>query len=997
MYTNIKKVLIFTYFLFLTGTLIAQTGSIKGEVIDSHTGDPLPGATAYIKEHNLGAASNLDGEYFLNNVPVGTQSVTFNFLGYKELSLDVDIRTEEVIILNADLEFLTIQSEEIVITAQAQGQRAAINQQFSSNTITNVVSAEKMEQLPDANAAEALGRLPGISLKRSSGEADKIVIRGLSPKYNNVTIEGIKMASTSDFDRSVDLSLVQSELLSGVEVSKSLRPDMDADALGGTVNLRIAAAPDKRKMNLMVEGGYADLTGDIKNYKVMGGISDRFLDKKIGASLKITNELKQMPSHRFNAGYGGTFRNGDGILQFRTQNVSLVDRAQTRKRTNASLVLDYSSSWLDMKFFNTYSQKNDDVINRNNTFVFLVSDSPSNFTKRLNEEDWKTITRTHALQNRFSYGNSILDFNLSTTISERNMNDQSFPFIEINLPTLEPDWLIYQDPQKAFSEIGGPDSLSLEDTYLQSFILSNQKLTDESYDVRIDYEISYALSNNINGKLKFGGKYHQLDRKSDGTERYSDFQWGGSVARRQALLNQFPDITTDINSQRGISAHNFVDEGYNPGEFLYGRYQLGWGADIDMLTDLQDEYFTGSTDNKYYLSGSESYVRDYNATEKLSAAYMMTELNLGRKLMILPGIRYEKNETEYFAYHIKASSGLTGIAPNPDSITVNRSNEHWFPSINIKYKPTDFINIQGAVYKSTSRPSFRQISPMVIYPNTENRIQSNNPYLQPSNAWNYDLGLSIMDTKLGLFTVYAFYKEIKDLIFVMNNYIPSKKGSIVGGPEDLDERILGAEYYDDFYLTAKGSTNLPFNNPEKSTVKGLEFSWQTNLWYLPGILQGLVLDINYTLVDTRTAYPYFTEVTVGIDSSGFIPQPIKAQQYETKEGALEDQPGHIINIILGWDYKDFSARVSYRYQAGTLGSQDSRYSIRDQYYADFSLIDFMLKQKITNRISTYLNLTNIGNHIDDYYYSEQGPERPAMPTRSEYYGFRAQLGFKFNL
>jgi TonB-dependent receptor len=472
-------------------------------------------------------------------------------------------------------------------------------------------------------------------------------------------------------------------------------------------------------------------------------------------------------------------------------------------------------------------------------------------------------------------------------------------------------------------------------------------------------------------------------------------EWGGSVARRQRFLEIFPWVETDIGVQRGINAANFVDPGYDPGKFLNGRYDLTWGADIDLLTDVQSTLLD-SAGSSYYVRGIEDYERDYEATEKLMAGYTMIELNIGSKLMILPGIRYEQEETEYFAYHIKQGDNPTGIEPNPKAMTTDRKNQQWFPSINLKYKATSFLSIQGAAYKSTSRPDFRQISPLVIYPQTGQTITSNHPYLEPSSAWNYDLGVSIMKNKLGLFTVYGFYKDIKDLIFVMRGYKPSKKGLIVGGPDDLDDRILGAEYYDPSFLKKEGATDLPFNNTEKAQVFGLEFSWQTNFWYLPGLFKGLVLDVNYTIMKTQTKYPFFESVVVGMDSSGFVPVPIYGQEYNTRKGPMEDQPASIVNVILGWDYKGFSSRISYRYQAKTVESLDARYSIFDSYYDTFSLWDLMLNQKITKNISCYANLTNIGSHVDEYYFGKQ-TGKPALPTNSQLYGFRAQLGVKIDL
>jgi TonB-dependent receptor len=1003
MKTFTKFIFFVTLFVVIPGVLLAaETGTLKGVVVDSQTGDKLPGANIVIKQPFIGCSTNIDGQFVLNNVPAGASIITVSYLGYEEQEIKIEIAAGETKTIEIKLVVLSIMGDEVTITAQAQGQRAAINQQLASLTVSNVISSEKMEKLPDANAAEAIGRLPGVSLKRNNGEADKIVIRGLSPKYNNVTIEGVKMASTSDYDRSVDLSMVQSEMLSGVEISKSLRADMDADALGGTVNLKLAKAPDLRKIDFIVEGGYANLSNDFANYKATGGFSDRFFDKKLGVTLKASYEQKQMPSQRFNGGYSGAYWNFvskdnviiDSTLDVRTNSATLIDLEQERKRTNGSLIIDYHNDWWEISFFNLFSQKNDDVVSRDNQYSF--TGSQENFFLNVSSAEWRTKTRTHTLQNTFRFGSSKIDLNLSTTYADAKADYQNFPFVEINTYGLDQNWLVYRLPQDAIQKVGGPDSLQIKDSYLRSLNLGNQSLIDESYDAKLDYELSFSLFDNVSGKLKLGGKFHQLTRTSDGTAESAGFEWGGGVSKRQAFIAMYPWITTDINSQRGISAHNFVDEGYNPGEFLNGRYELGWTADIDLLKDLQNGFYGGPDDTKYTFSGVDSYQRDYEATEKLSAGYLMAELNIGKNLMLLPGLRYEKNNTEYSAYQIKTNSGQSGIEQNPKYVTTNRTNEQWFPSLNAKYKATDFFTLQGAVYKSTSRPSFREISPLVIYPTEGSYIQSNNPYLEPSTAWNYDLGFSVMNKKIGLFTVYGFYKEMSDLIFTMNQYYPWKKGEIVGGPADLNSRLLGAEYYDERYLLQNGYTNLPFNNTEKATVSGLELSWQTNFWYLPGALKALVLDVNYTILESKTRYPYFQSVIVGYDESGFFPEPIYAQKYETRSGSMQDQPESILNVILGWDYKGFSSRISYRYQSKTVESLDARYSVFDSYYDTFSLVDIMLNQKITKYISCFANVTNIGNHIDDYYYGSQ-EGRPALPTSGQFYGIRAQLGVRINL
>ena len=112
----------------------------------------------------------------------------------------------------------------------------------TSNTIVNVISKEKLQELPDQNAAESVGRLAGVSVYRDAGEGQRVTIRGISPRLNSITVNGERLPSTQEQDRSVDLSMISPEMLEGIELFKALRPDMDGDAVGGTVNFTIRKA-----------------------------------------------------------------------------------------------------------------------------------------------------------------------------------------------------------------------------------------------------------------------------------------------------------------------------------------------------------------------------------------------------------------------------------------------------------------------------------------------------------------------------------------------------------------------------------------------------------------------------------------------------------------------------------------------------------------------------------------------------------------------------------
>ncbi|RLD15116.1 TonB-dependent receptor, partial [candidate division KSB1 bacterium] len=229
----LKKIILGFAIAFLFQGFAMAGSVIKGTVKDSKTHEPLPGANVYLKGTTYGSATDLKGRYEIDNVPAGDYQLCVEYVGYQKVTFDIHVPANQVIKKDIYLKYMVIQGQEIVVTAQAEGQMAAINQQLTAKAIVNVVSSARIQEIPDDNAAESVGRLPGVSVLRSGGEGTKVVIRGLAPKYNSVKINGIKMASTDYSNRSVDLSMISPYMLDGIEVVKAVTPDMDADALGG--------------------------------------------------------------------------------------------------------------------------------------------------------------------------------------------------------------------------------------------------------------------------------------------------------------------------------------------------------------------------------------------------------------------------------------------------------------------------------------------------------------------------------------------------------------------------------------------------------------------------------------------------------------------------------------------------------------------------------------------------------------------------------------------
>lgn len=265
----------------------AAGSTITGTVRDSNTKDVLPGASVSLAGTSLGASTDIDGRYAIHNVSPGSYNLRATYVGYTPVLFAIHIEAGADLQQDLKLDAVGVQGETVVITAQAQGQNEAINQQLSNTNIVNTVSAARIQELPDANAAESIGRLPGVSILRSGGEGNEVVIRGLQPKYNNVTVDGVRMSSSNPNDRSADLSMISPNMLEGIEVSKTVSADQDADVLGGTVNFKLkepGAGYEEREglgVNLLAQGGYNGLSNapnKYDNYKFVGGVEGRFLE-----------------------------------------------------------------------------------------------------------------------------------------------------------------------------------------------------------------------------------------------------------------------------------------------------------------------------------------------------------------------------------------------------------------------------------------------------------------------------------------------------------------------------------------------------------------------------------------------------------------------------------------------------------------------------------------------------------------------------------------------
>lgn len=344
---NLSKISLLLLIIILLSilSLNAQTGkgSIRGNITDEN-GLPLVGATIFIEELTLGTIADANGNYQLLGVPAGKQTVTISFIGYATIETEIEISKGDVYILNQQMGISTAEIVEVTAYGQARGQTAAINQQLGAPGISNVVSAEKLQELPDVNVAEAIGRLPGLMVDRDRGEGQKIIIRGLEPKYNTISIGGNIVPSTSPDDRSTDLNMISPDIIGGVEVHKANTADMDASGLGGTVNLTLKEAPSGLRMNVGFLTGYNSLSNSINNYEANFHISNRFFNDKLGVMLSGNANIADRDTDKGVVSYDvqgvPNYDAGETFIKPWINSINLQSNTEERTRAGGSFLLD---------------------------------------------------------------------------------------------------------------------------------------------------------------------------------------------------------------------------------------------------------------------------------------------------------------------------------------------------------------------------------------------------------------------------------------------------------------------------------------------------------------------------------------------------------------------------------------------------------------------------------------------------------------------------------
>ncbi len=995
--------------------LAAGSGTLKGKVFDKQTKDALPGATVLVKGTVIGASTDLNGDFKIDNAPAGEQTIVVSYVGYTSATERVNIPANGAVKKDFYLEATAVQGKVVVVTAQAEGQMQAINQQLTSNKIVNVVSSARIQQLPDFNAAQAISRLPGVSVLQSSGEADKVVIRGLAPQYNEIAVGGVTLASTGSDqigaasqggtagsisnDRSVDLTMVTPYMIKTIEVYKSLTPDMNADAIGGYVNMQLREAPSGVHGDALWQSGYTQKDNSYGNYRAIVSGSDRFFDDKLGMYALFDAESYDRNADNMSAGYSiysSTVDTTTGFSPIQVNNVTLDRHFETRKRYGGNLILDYKLPNGSIESTNMFSELSS---NYQDSKVGLdYQGNGINFSYQSGDNTTDLGINTLEIKNDFGFMS--MDLNAAYTYSRNNLPPSPFyQFRQTGGVVTDPTKLINQVPQNLAATV---DYLGSAKNYLTSISLLSSDYKEFDKLARADFKIPLTVGSSVSGYFKFGGEYRRDNHTNNQFTPYANIDRGSpiQVQMSDSILAQPFGKSLVYDSLAGgkLPGSNFTTTNSNVlGSFLNNQFgSIYWAANPTVLNDitsyiqnqpeLNASNATGSATNPggWFSGQFQTLPNNYMYYENYYAAYLMSELDLGPDFMIVGGVRYEKVTSDFTAYNLRDSRNPATQPAFVQEVTVHPGSEFFLPMVQAKYDVADWADIRYSYTQTLARPDYSELSPHYNIGYGGGPVWSGNPYLRPAHAYNHDLELTIHSNSLGLLSIGGFYKEIKDFTYPTSYHLYSPGPGVVI-PPGLDS--LGTFNSLNSPPTPGTTVYTYVNNRYIAYVKGIETDFQTRFWYLPFPLNGVVLGVNYTHIWSQTRYPLEDLIT-----SGRPPHQTHTLIDSSRAGRLLYQPNDIFNAYLGYDFKGFSARVSFVFQGNSV-SYIGSFPEQDGFTNNYFRVDFSARQMLPwTGFQLYVDANNLNSEANIARQMTIGGF-----TSEAYYGMTADLGIRYTL
>jgi TonB-dependent receptor len=933
--------------LALTCTAAAQhrTGSISGHVADRQ-GAVLQGARVKLEPGDITASTDGQGVFNLIGLAPGDYTLTVSYVGFTTFTQSVKVVAAQATRIEAAMD-VSVKSEEVTVVADPLGVAQAINEQRSSDNILDVIPEGVIKSLPNANIADAVGRLPGVSLERDEGEGKYVQVRGTEPRLNNTTVDGVELPAPEDNVRQFKLDTIPADIVEAVEVNKTLAANQDADAIGGTVNLVTKKAGDLPTLTLEGIGGFTP----IQDTRYMGLVSAT-VGERFG------------PNNRFGALFSGSYDyNGRGIYDIEPQpndtpipsynSMDLRDYRYHRKRFGFGGSLDYKlkdpTSGLYLHYFLS------DFKDYGDKWVYTLSDGGTP---------------------EFSTSSRLPDFGIaSLAIGGKHVFTSSWLSWEISAARSR-QLAAAGDPGATFDPIPGTPLSNL--TSCVSLPSSNFHLPqwspscfgspsfDPSQYTITAYNGTSGITSQVNlqGALSYARNYHIGSHTS--TLEFG-FKVRNAHKGQDAYSPSYDQTFIPNPSNPPVSPMTNYLSGFTNRNYYYGAYPMGPVTNFNSIANNINNLVAQGVlafDGPATIFGS--VLSNFDLTERVSAGYAMNTIEFG-KFRLQTGFRIEATQLSILGYSTTNNSAGTA-----ETVVPQLANSwYWdpLPSVQLQYRLTDNSDIRAVYGRGISRPNPYDMVPYVTIDQSTNpyTISTGNPDLKPEHANDYDVLYEHYLKPYGEVQAGFFYKQLSQPIYYIND--PS--------------------YHGDQYPQFAGDQFAYIINGDNAKLYGVEFAYIQRLAFLPGALNGFGISANYSKTGS---------------SAGTLP-------LRNDNPALQRQTPTIWNLGPTYDHGRFSARLGatynsasiYQYQWEQCTPSQSQQGIcedpaglgprgplGDNYLYSHLQLDAQVSFRVQKNLTLLWEGLNLTNDVFGFYNGI-----PSYVTQREYYSPTYSFGLRW--
>ncbi len=951
----VKKICLFVLLIVFGNTVFSQTeATLIGKVSDGNTF--LPGANVIIVGRQIGATTSIDGDFQISNLPVEDIKLQFNYLGYESIEKTINLKTG----IN-NIGTITLKEGEGVLNEvllkgfTAPSQIKALNLKSNSLAIMDVLSADAVGKLPDRNAAEAVQRMPSVSVNRYHGEANQVSVRGTPYGWTSTLYNGTRLPSASVFGgRNAILDAIPTEMIQYIQLSKAITPDMEGDAIGGSVNFVSRMPPRKASLNVTFGGGYNEKANEpTYNGSIIYG--DRFFKEKLGIviaasiwdrsfstdeivteyNINSSEESQRYAINTVNAKrYNGrrATKALSGTIDFEINDNNkvfgkfLIDRFRdlrpvyesfydfARKRYVFSYrYSDYKTSLNNFEIGGEHrigSKAKLDWSLANNDMSFLL-DTPPNLGA-----DSKGLPIAQFSQSLTGdFGNRALDGNIYNHFDSPDENGIDLFNINPNLTNPDEDLL-------------NPSKLLLSQLIIYQL---DQRDKDKVGQVNLNVDFSEKFTFKTGAKLRF--------KEFSGEFTPAVFLPNAAVG----IPDSAPLATlSSLNTEPYPNSSSFFNEINNPFDNLIVN-----PITKNQLFDIFSPQFFSQNDISDFSPGSNITTK-YNGTENVYSAYIMGTYNVTKKLKLIGGVRNEltKVETNSFQYDVSTDTATP--------INKNTNYNAFLPMVHLKYVLNDDINLRLAFTRTFIRPNLGDLNPSENIDITGGvpRITRGNTKLLPTFSNNFDVMGEYFLKDIGLITAGVFYKDLSDYIF-----------------RDISvENIENVSYI----------VTQP-KNVKDASLLGFEAGITKRFLELDGFLSGFGVDFNGSIINSKLNVPRF-------DSDGAL--------VTTDKTTLPNQSKLLFNSSIFYEKYGMMFRIAGNYRGKALETINQ--NLGPEYYINVRsnfTVDFSADYSINDKIKIFMEVRNLTNEPFQQYLGNNKNRY----TSSEWSSINGQLGLKYQI